>query len=131
MKGLPFPEPARQFVIKSSWTFNRADIHSPYRSLASAAYFALHQGNTMPHQQASTNAIMLILLRISLILVATLATLLLVINCMDDVVYGKIWAYLTATSGSLLIGSELMTLFRQLAAPAKPGPNHANRLAGN
>ncbi|MDI1302742.1 MAG: hypothetical protein PSX71_12625 [bacterium] len=76
----------------------------------------------MPHQQSSSNVIMLILLRISLILVATLAALLTTAHYMNhDLPLGKTWLLLVTTSGCLFIGSELITLFRLLARRSKPG----------
>lgn len=76
----------------------------------------------MPHQHSSSNIIMLILLRISLILVATLAALLTTAHYMNhDLPLGKIWLLLVTASGSLFIGSELITLFRLLAMHARHG----------
>lgn len=77
----------------------------------------------MPHQQSSSNVIMLILLRISLILVATLAALLTTTHYMshDDLPLGKTWLLLVTVSGCLFIGSELITLFRLLTIQARRG----------
>lgn len=81
----------------------------------------------MQHTQ-TTNTTMLILLRISLMLVATLTALMLTIRYMDALPLGKTWLFLAALAGSLLIGSELLGLFRELASAAKPNPGKATRL---
>ncbi len=76
----------------------------------------------MLKKPSSANAIMLIMLRISLILIATLATLMLVTRYLDEnLLSGMAWLCLAAISGCVLMSSELITLFRQLTTPPRPG----------
>lgn len=76
----------------------------------------------MQNKPSSANTIMLIMLRISLILIATLATLMLTTRYLDESQpLGKVWLILAAISGCMLMSPELISLFRQLSTPSRSG----------
>jgi|GEM_PF-6321051 len=80
----------------------------------------------MSNQQSSTNTTMLVLLRISLILIATLAVLLFTARHMDGQASAT-WLYLVGAAGGALIASELVRLSRLLSGAASPEPEKARQ----